>query len=151
MPSLGQYSAANPTVVTTQINDMIYADINVAIYSWWGPNQRSLYEWDTEMDSRFQSFLDATGDKPLKWAIYYECERHEYGLGSSGCTGPSAEPVIASDLAYIKARIRRQPQLPESRWKTGVFVYNAYTDPGDPCSAPDNWATANASEGFSQS
>ncbi len=147
-PTLGHYSAADPTVVTTQISDMIYAGINVAIYSWWGPNQRSLYEWDTEMDSRFQSFLDATGDKPLKWAIYYECERHEYGLGAAGCTGPSAEPVIASDLAYIKERYAGNPNYLKVNGKPVIFVYNAFTDPNNPCSAPENWAAANTSEGF---
>lgn len=138
VPTLGNYSSATSSTINTHIDDMIYAGMNSAIFSWWGPGS-------TE-DARFQSYLDATGNKPLKWALYYECEGNASGgtCGNIGGPGPSATN-IASDLSYIKAHYASNSNYLKINNKPVIF---AYGDSTDSCTTAANWKTANANEGF---
>ncbi len=137
-PTAGLYSSTDTATINRQIDDMIYAGMNSAVYSWWGQASKE--------DNRFQAFLDATGTKPLKWALYYECE----GNGSGGTCGTIGGPApsatnIANDLAYIKSHYTANGNYLKINNKPAIFVYG---DGSDSCATATNWKTANAAQGF---
>ncbi len=137
-PTAGLYSSTDSTTINRHIDDMIYAGMNSAIYSWWGQGSKE--------DTRFQAFLDATGTKPLKWALYYECE----GNGSGGTCGTIGGPApsstnIANDLSYIKTHYTNNANYLKINNKPVIF---AYGDGTDSCATATNWKNANATQGF---
>ena len=136
-PTLGRYSSTDAAVINKHIDTMIYAGMNSAIYSWWGQNSKE--------DVRFQSYLDATGSKSLKWALYHECE----GNGGAICadeSGPAPTvAAITSDLNYIKTKYASDNRYLKLNNKPVILVYG---DGTDSCTTATNWKTAAASTGF---
>jgi hypothetical protein len=96
---------------------MEYANINVAIASWWG--QGSL------TDSRIPFLLDAADGTALKWAIYYE----------------PAPGTQASDLNYIYTQYASNPNYEHVDGKPVLFVYSRAVSS---CADAANWVNLNA-------
>lgn len=126
-PTAGQYSSVDTTTINRHIDTMIYAGMNSAIYSWWGQG--------TKEDTRFPSYLSATGTKPLKWALYYEME----GQGN-----PSVAQ-LQNDLSYIKTKYASNPNYRKVGGKPLLFVW---ADDADRCAMATSWKQANVSQDF---
>ena len=127
---LGRYSSDNQAVVDQHIQDLDYADIDVAIASWWGVDRQ-------KEANRIPQLLDRTtaADSDLKWAIYYESE----GFGNPGVT------ELESDLAYLKARYTQHQSFARIDGKPVIFVYNA---DDTSCEVADRWAQATNGEWY---
>jgi len=127
---LGHYSSDDQAVVDRHIQDLDYANIDVAIASWWGVDRQ-------KEASRIPLLLDRTlaAKSDLKWAIYYESE----GFGN-----PSLAE-LESDLAYLKARYAQHQAFARIDGKPVVFVYNA-DDPS--CDVADRWVQATNGEWY---
>ena len=137
-PTAGNYSSTDSAIITKHIDDMVYAGMNSAIFSWWGQGSKE--------DNRFQPFLDATGSKPLKWALYYECEGNGSGGTCGTVGGPSPSSAnITSDLSYIKTKYANNSNYLKINSKPVIFVYG---DGTDSCATATNWKNANANQGF---
>lgn len=136
-PSLGYYSSTDAAVISSHVDELIYAGMNSAIYSWWGQGSKE--------DTRFTSYLNATGSRALKWAVYYECEGNTSG-GTCGSVGGPAPGVasIQSDLSYIRTKYASDPHYMYFSNKPVVFVYG---DGSDSCTTATNWKTANTNLG----
>jgi Glycosyl hydrolase family 99 len=129
-PTLGYYSSDDQTVVDQHIKDLDYANINVAIASWWGVNQHS-------ENTRIPMLLNRTiaAGSNLKWAMYYEKE----GFGN---------PTVAeiqSDLAYVKQNYVPNQAYAKINGKPVIFVYNA---DDNTCEVADRWAQASNNEWY---
>jgi hypothetical protein len=131
-PSLGYYDSSVQSVVDTHIHDMDYANVKVAIASWWGPNTHS-------ENTRIPLLLSRTAalGSSLKWAFYYEKE---------GQSDPAVAEIQA-DLDYIKAHYTDDPSYAYVNGKPVIFVYNASAN-DNTCALADKWSQANATEGF---
>ena len=127
---LGHYSSDDQAVVDRHIQDLDYANVDVAIASWWGVDRQ-------KEASRIPLLLDRTvaAKSDLKWAIYYESE----GFGN-----PSVAE-LESDLAYLKARYTQHPSFARIDGKPVVFVYNA---DDTSCDVTDRWAQATNGEWY---
>jgi hypothetical protein len=129
-PDLGYYSSDDQAVVDQHIKAMEYAKFNMAIASWWGPNQQS----ETKRIPLLFSRTAAAGSA-LKWAFYYEKE----GFGN---------PTVAqlqSDLAYVKQNYAGNPAYAKVDGKPVIFVYNA---DDNTCEVADRWAEASKGEWY---
>ena len=124
-PSLDYYSADDAKVVRDHTDALLYAHLNVGIYSWWG---RDGYP---PTDDRFWRYLAAARTTPLRWAIYYEREGYE---------NPSVEK-IRSDLEYIRDSYATQPAYLKVDGRFVVFVYG---NADDDCNTVARWREANA-------
>jgi hypothetical protein len=129
-PTLGYYSSDSQTVVDQHIKDLDYANINVAIASWWGINQQS-------ENTRIPMLLNRTiaAGSALKWAMYYEKE----GFGN-----PTVAEIQA-DLAYIKLHYVPSQAYATINGKPVIFVYNA---DDNTCEVADRWAQATNNEWY---
>jgi hypothetical protein len=130
-PLLGYYSSSDPAVVDRHVQSLNYANVDVAIASWWGPHSQS-------ESTRIPLLLSRT-NPPLKWALFYECE----GNSPSGSSCPNGGPnpsvgAIQSDLTYASSytnnssymRINGRPLI--FLWSTG----------DDPCEVAARWKQA---------
>jgi Glycosyl hydrolase family 99/Secretion system C-terminal sorting domain len=129
-PTLGYYSSDSQAVADQHIKDMDYANINVAIASWWGINQQS-------ENTRIPMLLNRTiaAGSALKWAMYYEKE----GFGN-----PTVAEIQA-DLAYIKQNYVPSQAYATINGKPVIFVYNA---DDTSCEVADRWAQATNNEWY---
>src|SRR5436190_2425829 len=71
-PSLGFYDSGNSTIISKHVKELLYANVDVGIYSGWGPRVSS----DGATVTRFPLYLKASHNTALKWAVYYEEERY---------------------------------------------------------------------------
>src|SRR5215207_11039109 len=123
-PDLGYYTSDSASVVERHAAAMAYANVDVAIASWWGQGTH-------QETARIPLLLDAAARVGVKVAFYYEKE------GSGNPTGTE----IAADLDYLQARYGAHPAAATVGGRLVVFVYNA----GDTtCSVIDRWRAANA-------
>jgi Glycosyl hydrolase family 99 len=129
-PALGYYSSSDPAVVDRHVAALNYANVDVAIASWFGPGSQS-------EASRIPLLLSRTAG-PLRWALYYECEGNPPAGSScqSGGPDPSAA-AIESDLAYASA-YAGSPAYMRVNGRPLIFVYSA----GDSCAVADRWKQA---------
>jgi hypothetical protein len=123
-PDLGYYSSDNLAVVDQHIRALDYANIDVALASWWGVNQNS-------ENTRIPLLLNRTvaAGSDLKWAVYYEKE----GFGN---------PTVAqiqSDLAYLNQHYTSHQSYAHINGKPVIFVYNA---DDNSCEVADRWVQA---------
>lgn len=127
---LGYYSSDDPNVVDQHIQDMDYANIDVAIASWWGIDKHNQAQ-------RIPMLLDQTVDagSDLKWAIYYEKE----GFGNPGVE------EIRDDLDYLMQNYADHDAFARIDGKPVIFIYNA--DDRD-CQVADRWAEASNGEWY---
>jgi hypothetical protein len=129
-PKLGYYSSDNQAIIDQHIKAMDYANMNVAIASWWGVNQNS-------ESTRIPMLLNRTiaAGSRLKWAVYYEKE----GFANISVS------QIQSDLAYVKQNYVSHPAYAHIDGKPVIFVYNA---DDNSCEVADRWAQATNGEWY---
>ena len=129
-PELGYYNSDSESVAAQHIEDMDYAKIDVAIYSWWKITSHN-------QAFRFPLVLDKTIEmgSNLKWAIYYEME---------GFDNPTVEELKAN-LDYIKENYTGHEAFAHINGKPVVFVYNA---DDNSCEVADRWAEATNGEWY---
>lgn len=121
-PLLGRYDSAVAATVAQEVTWMRYARLNAAIASWGGQGSAT--------DSPISAILQATGDSPFKWSLFYQPEA-------------SQDPSVAqieSDLAYISARYAAQPQYLRIDGRPVVFVRSGAADG---CDMAQRWQDAN--------
>jgi glycosyl hydrolase family 99 len=129
-PSLDYYSADDARIVRTHTYAMLYAHLNAAVYSWWGPDGYP------PTDARFWRYLAAARSTPLRWAVYYEREGYE---------DPTVDK-IRSDLEYIRDHYASKPAYLKIG---GRFVVYVYGDPSDGCDATAaRWRQANTAGAY---
>ncbi len=117
-PTLGApYNSSLPAVLQYQIAAMEYANIDVAIASWWGPG--------TPTDQRIPLLLNAASGTALKWALYYE----------------PAPGTQSSDLSYIYRQYASNPNYEHVNGKPVLFVYSRSVAS---CADAANWVNLNA-------
>jgi hypothetical protein len=112
---------------------MAEAHVEVAISSWWGPNDRT----DTAFRHIIADVMNRA-DNPypnLRWALYYEKE---------GSGNPTSTEII-SDLNYIAANYTTQPGYLKINGKPVIFVY---ADANDGADMAARWAQARAATNF---
>jgi hypothetical protein len=129
-PTLGYYSSDDQAVVDQHIKALDYANVDVAIFSWWGVNQHN-------ESKRVPMLLNRTvaAGSDLKWAVLYEKE----GFGN---------PTVAqiqSDLAYVKQNYVPHQAYAKINGKPVIYVYNA---DDNTCEVADRWALATNNEWY---
>jgi hypothetical protein len=129
-PTLGYYSSDDQAVVDQHIKALDYANVDVAIASWWGINQQS-------ENTRIPRLLNRTvaAGSDLKWAVLYEKE----GFGNPGVS------EIQADLAYVKQNYVPHQAYAKINGKPVIFVYNA---DDNTCEVADRWALATNGEWY---
>jgi hypothetical protein len=121
--TLGEYSSSDPSVAQAHVDAMNYADIDLSIASWWGP--------DTNLDrARLTLLMDETiqMNSSIKWTVYYEQERVQ-------------QPGVAhlrQDLDYLKKWFTWHPAWAHVGGRPLIFVYN---EAG--CDVVKRWIDAN--------
>jgi hypothetical protein len=130
-PLLGYYSSSDPAVVDRHVQALNYANVDVAIASWWGPGSQS-------ESTRIPLLLSRTVP-PLKWAFFYECE----GNSPSGPSCPNGGPnptvaAIQADLDYASS-YASSPSYMKVNGKPLVFVWSVGDDP---CEVAARWKQA---------
>lgn len=133
-PNLGYYDSNDLNAINRHITELEYANVDVAIASWWGldndnrkPRDYAIKKCMEETDRR-----TANGEIDLKWAIYYELE---------ASYNESAE-VIKGDLEYLMSRyVEKHNCYATINGKPVIFVYSRGSeDIGDEFT--DKWAEA---------
>jgi hypothetical protein len=130
-PLLGYYNSSDPAVVDRHVQSLNYANVDVAIASWWGPGSQS-------ESTRIPLLLNRTVP-PLKWALYYECE----GNSPQGSSCPNGGPnpsvaAIQSDLGYASPYASKTSYM-RVNGKPLIFVWSV----GDnACEVATRWKQA---------
>ena len=115
-PTIGYYTSTDMPTIRHHITELDYANIDVAIASWWGLDNDNRIPRDTAID-RCMTETDgrnANGESDLKWAIYYELEA-SYN-----------EPMdtVKADLEYLMERyVKRHSCYAHINGKPVIFVY----------------------------
>ncbi|MCF8379598.1 MAG: hypothetical protein K9H49_08490 [Bacteroidales bacterium] len=117
-PTIGYYTSTDLSAINHHITELEYAQIDVAIASWWGldnanraPRDVAIKSCMDETDRRTE-----TGEVDLKWAIYYELEAFY------------DEPMdtIKADLNYLMERYVKQNKCyAHINGKPVIFVYTS--------------------------
>jgi hypothetical protein len=129
-PELGYYNSDDVSVATQHVEDLEYAKIDVAIFSWWRiESHNQAYRFPLIMDKTVEM-----GAK-VKWAVYYEME---------GFSNPTVEE-LKSNLKYIKENYTGHEAYAHIDGKPVVFVYNANDNS---CDVTDRWAQATNGEWY---
>ena len=122
-PKLGYYGSSDQAVIDQHLRWLGYANVNVAIASWWGPGTHSEQSRIPGLLGRTQALGSA-----LKWSAYYEKEGY-------------ANPTVAeleSDLGYL-AGYASSPFWVRVNGKPVIFVYNTNDTT---CEVADRWKQA---------
>ncbi|MCW2587341.1 MAG: hypothetical protein JWN55_2857 [Frankiales bacterium] len=124
--------AYDSEVLRRQVDDMIYAGQNAAIYSWFGRG--------TFSDTVLPYHLRAADDTAFRWAMYYE------GEGPSGPNKGNPTPAqIKVDLDHIYAKFGKDRNYLRVGGKPVLFVWG---DAGDTCNASARWRAADKANRF---
>jgi hypothetical protein len=123
-PTLDYYGANDPAVVRRQLDALLYAHLDAAVYSWWGRDEYP------PTDVRLWRYLAAARTTPFRWAIYYEREGYE---------DPSVERLHA-DLEYVRDEYASNQAYLRVDGRFVVFVYAGL---GDSCGMAERWRAAN--------
>lgn len=120
-PTAGLYDSGQLATMARQVDELVYARVDVAISSWWGPG--------TPTAARFERILTATTTRRIQWAIYYERE---------GYADPSATDIVNElrPLVTTHATNTRLFRL------GGQFVVFVYAGPNDNCAMASRWVSA---------
>jgi len=121
-PTLGYYASDDPAVAAQHVSEMLYANGNVAIASWWGSDH-----WT---DAHLPTLLNAARPTSLKVALLYE----EEGFGNP------TQAVLTSDLNYINTTYGSDSAVAKINGRIVIYVYNA---DDTTCGVVDKWKAAN--------
>eukprot|EP00934_Nitzschia_sp_Nitz4_P002631 Nitzschia sp. Nitz4//scaffold89_size161592//126958//128656//NITZ4_002394-RA/size161592-snap-gene-0.180-mRNA-1//-1//CDS//3329559664//2621//frame0 len=125
---LGFYTSSDPAVVEAHIDSLDYANIDLSVASWWGP--------DTNLDrARIMLLMDTTLEmkSSVKWTVYHEDERDEQPTVSA----------LREDLDYLKKWFAWHPSWAHMDGKPVIFVYNS-----DGCDVATRWMEASQGEWY---
>jgi hypothetical protein len=132
-PLLGYYNSSSASVVDRHVQMLNYANVDVAIASWFGPGSQS--------ESTRIPLLLSRSVAPLKWALFYECEGNP--PSGSSCQSGGPDPSVAAiqnDLAYASA-YTSSPAYTHVNGRPLIFVWSA----GDAsCEVAARWKQAAA-------
>eukprot|EP00543_Licmophora_paradoxa_P016218 CAMPEP_0202467796 /NCGR_PEP_ID=MMETSP1360-20130828/73359_1 /ASSEMBLY_ACC=CAM_ASM_000848 /TAXON_ID=515479 /ORGANISM="Licmophora paradoxa, Strain CCMP2313" /LENGTH=630 /DNA_ID=CAMNT_0049092481 /DNA_START=128 /DNA_END=2020 /DNA_ORIENTATION=- len=125
-PVLGKYSNGNPDVQRAHIDALLYARVDVAIASWWGPGE--------QLDrARIINLMDKSLGTSLKWTVYHEDEKQ---LDQS-------VSELRKDLDYLKKWFTWHPTWAHVDGRPVIFVYNE-----NGCEVVDRWMSASRGEWY---
>ncbi len=115
-PTIGYYTSTDYSAINHHITELDYAQVDVAIASWWGLDNANRAPRDVAIKSCMEETDRRTknGELDLKWAIYYELEAF-YN-----------EPMdtIKADLNYLMDRYVKQHKCyAHIDGKPVIFVY----------------------------
>jgi hypothetical protein len=130
-PLLGYYNSSSRHVVDRHVRALNYANVDVAIASWFGPG--------SHRESTRIPLLLRRNASPLTWALYYECEGNPRQGSScrSGGPSPSVE-AIRNDLTYA-SQYTSSLSYKRVNGRPLIFVYAV----GDsPCELVSRWKQA---------
>ena len=120
-PSAGLYDSGTLATLRRHVDELLYANVDVAISSWWGPG--------TPTAARFETILGATTTKRIHWSLYYERE---------GYANPSADQIVSELAPTVQAHAT------DSRLfrLNGRFVVFVYAGANDSCAMASRWVNA---------
>ncbi len=121
-PTRGYYDGRSASVISAQIDDLLYAGMDAGIASWWGQGSKE--------DARIPLLLSSAAGTPFRWSIYYEPES----------LGDPSSAQIANDLAHIATIFGTDPSYLRIDGKPVVFVY---ADAADGCDMAARWGAGN--------
>jgi hypothetical protein len=127
-PKLDFYSSGDPLVVESHVDQLEYANVGLAIASWWGPG--------TMLDRvRITLLMDETVamSSQLKWSVYHEDEQQE----------DQSHSKIKQDLDYLKKWFAWHEAWAHIDGRPVIFVYN---EKG--CEVARRWKTASNGEWY---
>jgi Glycosyl hydrolase family 99 len=122
-PTLGFYSSASASTISTHIAEMRYAGMDAGIASWWGQG--------SDTDTRFPLLLRGAAGTTFRWSLYYELE---------GQSSPTVTQ-LNNDLTYIAQHYAGDPSYLRIGGRPVIFVY---AQPDDLCGMVTRWMQANA-------
>jgi hypothetical protein len=130
-PQLGYYSSYKESVVNRHVRALNYANVDVAIASWFGPGSH-------QETVRIPLLLRQTVGH-LKWALYYECEGNPTQRSSCRSGGPNPTvQAIRNDLAYASMYASSSAYM-HVNGRPVIFVWS----PGDAaCEVANRWKQA---------
>lgn len=120
-PSLGYYSSSDPVLLGRHISQMLQANVEAGISSWFGVGHHT--------DLRVPALLQAADGTPFRWTLYYEMESR----------GNPLAPAIDLDLDYIAAQYASHPSYLHVGGRPVIFVYGG----SESCEMIDRWTMAN--------
>jgi hypothetical protein len=129
-PTAGLYDSGSAATIAAQVMSMRYGNIDAAIVSWWGPNQKS-------EQIRVPALLAGAArvDPNFRIALYYEKEG----------TGDPTIDDLRADLGYITREYAGQPNYLRMDGRPVLFVYDANDVD---CAVVDRWRAANVNDAF---
>jgi len=127
-PTLGKYANGDPNIQTDHVRALDYANVDVSIVSWWGP--------DKTLDRpRILNLMDRTKslNSPVKWTVYHEEERLR----------DMSVSELKADLDYLKKWFAWHESWAHIDGKPIIFVYNE-----GGCEVADRWTQAAGNEWY---
>jgi hypothetical protein len=117
-PTIGYYTSIDYSAINHHITELDYANVDVAIASWWGLDNSNRIPRDTAINRAMKETDRRTenGEIDLKWAIYYELEAFY------------DEPMdtVKADLEYLMERYVKQHKCyAHVNGKPVIFVYTS--------------------------
>ena len=125
-PTLGKYSIGDPVVQAAHVGALAYAHVDLAIASWWGPDQQL-------ERARLTNLLDKSRGTNVKWAVYHEQELF---------TNPTVAQIRA-DLDYLKKWYAWHDAWSHIDGRPVIFVYNE-----GGCEVASRWKNASKGEWY---
>ena len=125
-PTLGKYSNGDPAVHAAHVDALDYAHVELAIASWWGPDQQL-------ERARITNLLDNSRGANVKWAVYHEQELF-------------ADPTVAqirANLDYLKKWYAWYDAWGHIDGRSIIFVYNE-----GGCEVAARWKNASNGEWY---
>ena len=120
-PTAGLYDSGTLATLRRHVDELLYANVDVAISSWWGPG--------TPSAARFETIMGATTTKRIHWSLYYERE---------GYANPTTDQIV-SDLAPLMQAHATDGRLFRLGGRFVVFVYAGASDG---CTMATRWVKA---------
>ncbi len=115
-PTNGYYDNNDRALINNHIDELVYANVDVVIASWWGLDNanRRPRDWAIKKCMEETDLRSKNGEIDLKWAIYYELE----------ATYNEPMDTIKADLNYLMERyVNQHDCYAHINGKPVIFVY----------------------------
>lgn len=123
IPKLGKYDSGHLSTIENHVQQLQYANVQLAISSWWGPDHKS-------DRARLLTSMDVSWNLTrgqLKWCVYFEPQHDDDTVAG-----------LCEKLQYLKQWFTNHPSWLHSDGKPVIFVYNLKSD----CTTSQRWMTA---------